>query len=282
MTDQARHAGSLSSRIAILLDELELAIKWDRPCIAFAVYRSEFVREQVQSRLRKSPALQGHNLREYEIDRDHFDVALELRDRPDRHRTVYLVSGLQWGGGRGRTHAYHALNMHREYLVEEKIRSVFWMTMKEARLLPRHAPDFWAFRSNVVEFFDLPGGLHHRSSDGKNGEPGQAIAALLAGLEKKPADTRLRIKLAGLYREVGFLEDAIAAYRQVLRVAPRDANIRLEIAEIYLEWKRPDTAARIIRKVAGEGGGEARRLGRLQQLARTIRAGKQARSGISE
>ncbi len=39
---------------------------------------------------------------------------------------------------------------------------------------------------------------------------------------------------------------------------------------------------KIIRKVAGEGGGEARRLGRLQQLARTIRAGKQARSGISE
>ena len=36
---------SLEEREEILFDELDLAIKWDRPSILIAVYESEFTRE---------------------------------------------------------------------------------------------------------------------------------------------------------------------------------------------------------------------------------------------
>ncbi len=42
---------SPDERIQILIDELELAIRWQRPCILFAVYSSEYVRADAQTLL---------------------------------------------------------------------------------------------------------------------------------------------------------------------------------------------------------------------------------------
>jgi tetratricopeptide (TPR) repeat protein len=44
------------------------------------------------------------------------------------------------------------LNLHRETLIEQKVKAVFLLTMREASNLPSYAPDFWAFRHRVLEF----------------------------------------------------------------------------------------------------------------------------------
>ena len=92
------------------------------------------------------------------INRDRADVPVLLSMDPDHSHTVYHVSGLGWGGGRGGREAYRALNLHREYFVDHQVRAIFWLTRSEAALLPRCAPDFWAFRHRVFEFMGLPDG----------------------------------------------------------------------------------------------------------------------------
>ena len=42
---------SFDERVEILAKELELAVKWQRPCILLLVYSSEYVREDVESAL---------------------------------------------------------------------------------------------------------------------------------------------------------------------------------------------------------------------------------------
>lgn len=250
MTARKKGIISLTDRIAILFDELGMAIKWDRPCILFAVYQSEYIKEEVQSVLRHSLIKQGNDVLKYTVDKTHYDVAIDLRDQAGRNQSVFFISGLRWGGGKGCSKAYHALNMHREYLVEEKIRSIFWLTKKEARLLPRYAPDFWAFRYNVVEFFDYPSKPMGKTSDTPGVDYQQTIERILAKLSKNPHDVVLHNKIANLYNKLGFFEDALAHYYRILRISPKDINIWLDIAEVYKKMDHADNTARILKKVS--------------------------------
>lgn len=146
-----------ADRVDLLLVDLEFAILWDRPAILLAVYASEFVRARAQDALAAEMRQQGQKVIEYRVtDEGNADIPLGLRQHPDRENAVFFVSGLQWGKGRDQTLAYRALNIRREYLVEDRIRAVFWLTEQEATALPRLAPDFWAFRHRVVEFVEAP------------------------------------------------------------------------------------------------------------------------------
>jgi tetratricopeptide (TPR) repeat protein len=42
--------------------------------------------------------------------------------------------------------------MHREFIIENQVKVIFWVTSDEMVLLAHHAPDFWAFRHRVIEF----------------------------------------------------------------------------------------------------------------------------------
>ena len=141
-------------RITTLLEEIDLAIKWDRPSILLAVYPSEVINNQAQESLEKHIELLGQKVTRIKIDKENFDLAWFLSQFEQHEKVVFFISGLRWGGGRSRSNTYQALNMRRELFVDEKIRLVIWLNQKEASDLPHHAPDFWAFRHRVVEFPD--------------------------------------------------------------------------------------------------------------------------------
>jgi tetratricopeptide (TPR) repeat protein len=143
-------------RVVMLYEELELAVRWERPSILVAVYESEFVREEAQSLLTRRLSALDQQVSAFRVDAKNFDVPLALARDPEREHRVFFVSGIRWGGGKGGFEAYRALNLHREYFVEEKVRVVLWLTRSEANALPHHAPDFWAFRHRVIEFLDAP------------------------------------------------------------------------------------------------------------------------------
>jgi hypothetical protein len=44
---------SFQDRIDILFNEIELAVRWDRPSILFAIYNSDFIRDEVDTLLRE-------------------------------------------------------------------------------------------------------------------------------------------------------------------------------------------------------------------------------------
>lgn len=141
-------------QITTLLEEIDLAIKWERPSILLAVYNSELVNDQAQEALRKQIELLGQKVKTIKVNKENFDIPWFLAQFEQHEKVVFFVSGFRWGGGRSRTYAYQALNMRRELFVDEKVRLVIWLNEKEASDLPHHAPDFWAFRHRVVEFFE--------------------------------------------------------------------------------------------------------------------------------
>jgi tetratricopeptide (TPR) repeat protein len=146
-----------AERVNRLFRELQRAVQWDRPSILLAVYRSEFVRADVTSMLHERVQTIGQTVTPYQVTDDtNDDIPVHLVNHPDRASTIFFVSGLRWGGGLDRQNAYRALNIRREYLVDARIRAVFWLTDLEELVLPDYAPDFWAFRHRVVEFLEPP------------------------------------------------------------------------------------------------------------------------------
>jgi tetratricopeptide (TPR) repeat protein len=129
---------------------------------------------------------------------------------------VYYISNIDWGGGEDGKQAYRALNLHRELLVEDEIKVVFWLTTNEAASLPRLAPDFWAFRHRVVEFISqrapknvqLPAGVLawdvERSSDPFE-RPADGIRAREELLRRLPNNLEALSTRIELYNSVGHL-----------------------------------------------------------------------------
>ena len=110
-----------------------------------------------------------------------------LVQSPDHEHTVYFITGLKWGGGKGGYNAYRALNMRREFFIDNQMRIVLWLTKSEAAHLPRHAPDFWAFRHRVVELLDSPSALKKSISDRELMWDGWKSSELLTDSDEKIA-----------------------------------------------------------------------------------------------
>jgi tetratricopeptide (TPR) repeat protein len=176
---------SLDDKVEIFFEELELAIKWDRPSILIAVYESEFLRTDVEKMLEERLNKLEQNVSHFHIDEKLFDVPMILVQNSDHEHTVYFITGLKWGGGKGGFNAYRALNMRREFFVDNQMRIVLWLTKSEASNLPRHAPDFWAFRHRVVEFIIEKGPERKKAQDNKLSWDGWKASELRNDIEEK-------------------------------------------------------------------------------------------------
>jgi hypothetical protein len=147
---------NLAERINCLFRELHMALKHDRPSILLAVYRSELVRAKVEATLSARLQESGWQTEHVYISEQNPDLPRYLCERADRETAVFFVSGVRLGGGSDGQNACRALNLRREYFVEQRLRVVLWLTEAEERLLSYHAPDFWSFRHRVVTFLDNP------------------------------------------------------------------------------------------------------------------------------
>lgn len=144
-------------RIDILFRELELATRWQRPSILLAIYSSEYVCTDAKTALKNRLVDMLQFVQHIQVGNDeNSDIPLFLSEIADLGKGVFFIEGLRWGGGREGTRAYRALNIGREYFIDQRIRVVFWLTENEANDLARNAPDFWSYRHRVVEFFDPP------------------------------------------------------------------------------------------------------------------------------
>jgi hypothetical protein len=154
---------NLRDSVSQLVDELVLARQWSRPSILITIYRSAAVRRAAEELLMGELNRQGQVLRPISITAASYDILLNLTKETAPRNTVFAISGLRHGGGKGGVNAFHALNLRRELLVDRRLRVVFWLTEGEARRLPRQAPDFWAFRHRVVSLVELRARKHKGS-----------------------------------------------------------------------------------------------------------------------
>jgi len=260
-----------AERVERLKQELALALHWNRPSILLAIYSSEFVRADAEAALKDWLREQGQDAALIQVTgQADADVPLRLRERPDRDRTVFFVSGLRWGAPT----SWNALNVRREYLVEDHIRAVFWLTEGEAAELPLRAPDFWAFRHRTVEFVELPemGRAVQRASElawagfEERLPPEERRARialrerLLAELPDEPETTAARAELhytlGGLYHWGREHERAREHLQAALDLAKRSENVRLQawslngLGEVYRAQGRPEEVAAYQRAIA--------------------------------
>ncbi|MCS7011396.1 MAG: hypothetical protein N2049_11100 [Anaerolineales bacterium] len=142
--------------MSLLLDELTLAQKYNAPLICIGLYPSESTRKQALSLLKRRLQKVGLQVCSIQVDEQEYDIPRLLQKHPNLTDTIFSVYGLKSGGSKQAIRPYQALNVHREFLVEQNIRCIVWMTEKTYRRLLRLAPDFWAFRHHVVDLLDLP------------------------------------------------------------------------------------------------------------------------------
>lgn len=248
--EKPEHAESFEDRIDLLFEELSFAIQWQRPSILLVLYGSRFLRNTVELVLENRLAKIGQQLVQFMVDERHFDIPRLLSQRPDRDSSVYSVTGLFQGGGTDSANAYRALNMRREYFVDYTIRVIIWLTKGETIELSRHAPDFWAFRHRVVEFYDssdldLVAISAKERSGGAQGFPGQAKdldeqikqgEALLSKLPKRAESFSMRLdllsRLASLYQAKYAYDQSIRRSKQGIVIAKQMNNIEL-LAEFW-------------------------------------------------
>ena len=160
MTNQTLEAPqeilSFDERIESLAKELEPAVKWQRPCVLFVVYTSEYVRADVEAVLENTLIDLGQKTVHLKIkNRETNDILPFLKEFKDPAKAVFLIDGLRWGNGE-EPGVYSTLNLQKEFFVERQIRAVFWLTQNEIVSLAHCAPDFWAYRHLVIEFGESP------------------------------------------------------------------------------------------------------------------------------
>ncbi len=160
MTNQTLEASqeviSFDERIEILTRELELAVKWQRPCILLVLYSSEYVRSDVEAALENYLFDLGQRAVRLQLkDQRTESVVSFLREFKDPANAVFMVHGLHWAAS-DQADVYSILNLQREFFVERQIRAVFWLTQNEIVNIARFAPDFWAYRHRVIEFTESP------------------------------------------------------------------------------------------------------------------------------
>ena len=147
-----QHSKAFDTGLEILAGEIDLALKWDRASILIAVHFSKQREAETQGAFEKIISKYQQKIIYTNVSAETPDVIRQICGRDDIKDTIFFVTGLGNANSLSSGQVFQALNNNRELLVESRVRIVFWLNGVELAELPRHAPDFWAFRHRVVEF----------------------------------------------------------------------------------------------------------------------------------
>lgn len=153
-------ANQIDDRVEIILRELELSIRWSRPCILFAVYSSEYVRVDIQSEFENHLFDLGQKTFHINIrERQNQNIFQIIGKHSRAENQVFIIEGLRWGIGENEN-LLEDLNNRHDYLIENNIRVLFWLTQNEIMKIAHYAPNLWGQRNRVIEFSESPKGDH--------------------------------------------------------------------------------------------------------------------------
>ncbi len=146
---------TLEDQLESIFTELNLALKWKRPSILFAIYNSRLIRQSAQDGLENIIVNAGQTVVHYQIEYDQKINLVQFVDEITQHGNAILYIDPLHSDSRDSQiqHLVTMLNSCRSYLVENLVRVVFWLTENEALSVAHQAPDFWASRHRVFEFF---------------------------------------------------------------------------------------------------------------------------------
>ena len=217
--------------LSIIIEELQLADTWGKASIIFTVHKDIFSQAKTKQALTKKLEDFGFQFIEVESDRVGGNLIEYLLHFQHNEHTVFFISNLDWGGGESNRDLYRILNLHRETLIEQKMKVVLFLNLNEASKLPHYAPDFWAFRHRALEFATSsarnkrkpPVGmmrwqLEHTTVQGLH--PESKISQLKKVLNEIPDQPEAKVLRTDLQLELGYMswqEGDLAGAEETLR-----------------------------------------------------------------
>ncbi|MEI7844936.1 MAG: tetratricopeptide repeat protein [Chloroflexota bacterium] len=145
---------TLEDQLESIYHELNLAMKWKRPSILFAIYNSSVIRRSAQDSLEQIILEAGQNVVHFQLEYDQqIDLGKFLDEIIRQGNSILFIDPLHSDGKDSQIdNLISMLNSCRGHLVDNLVRVVFWLTEKEALSVAHQAPDFWASRHRVFEF----------------------------------------------------------------------------------------------------------------------------------
>ena len=255
--------------VRLLAGDLERGRRFNKTVLLFAVYRAEATRARAERLLEARLRELGFRIERVRFPRpEEPDWPYYLYHHPPDRDTVFFVYDLR----KGFPALLDYLNYRREIFVEKKVRAVFWVLEEEARELALKAPDFWAFRTHVLEFLEVPPpakrveiardvawwGFEERlSAEERRARIAmreRLLEELGEGEETAAARAELLYTLGGLYYWDRQYDRALEAVRNALALAERMDNRRLaawcwnNLGNVYADLGRYDEAVEAYKK----------------------------------
>ncbi len=145
---------TINDQLESIFHELDLALRWRRPSILFAIYNSTVLRRSAQDSLEKQILDSGQNVIHYQVEYEStLNLVQFVSEISGKENAVFYIDPLNSEGKSSQLqNLISLLNSCRDYLVDHLVRVVFWLTEKEALSVAHQAPDFWASRHRVFEF----------------------------------------------------------------------------------------------------------------------------------
>lgn len=145
---------AVDDRLNILLDEIMLSTTWSRPSILLALHKSKNHQEQTIFTMERRLAELSIEVVHITPGKDQLDILNIIRQKLTPNRNVFFVRGLGH-----QDEIYNGLNLHREMIVENQIKLIFWLTNEECISLSHKAPDFGL---SVIGWSSFPPGETHQ------------------------------------------------------------------------------------------------------------------------
>jgi tetratricopeptide (TPR) repeat protein len=144
---------TFEANVDMLYEELVAAHRWSKPSLLVVVCADYWIQKKAFSALEiKLHKTAGLFTKRLNFHKQTSNVSQAIINLGQSRQDVVFAYNLDLPENGDEYLVYRALNQQREFFTEQGIRMVLWLNPQEASRLPLQAPDFWAFRRQVVEF----------------------------------------------------------------------------------------------------------------------------------
>lgn len=152
MSSELSSQSRWEERLDILYRELELAIRWKRPSILFAICRSEHMCNYLMERLAERLQQIGKNAYPIHIKEGGFPLEELDSLRVMNNVVVFVDSQLSPQDEEHARAAFAQIDRYREYFIDNALHAVFWLCEHDVQRFVFGATESWYLRHRVIDF----------------------------------------------------------------------------------------------------------------------------------
>ncbi len=157
-TTEEREPGiPFEEKIDILFHEIDLAMKWSRPSILFAVYSSGSILAKAKAELEDRLSNHRQKTQIVEISgKKQSNFSTDIFQLPHLSRSILFIDDINCKCGEENSGFFKELKWNLEKFIDHQVKVIFWLAEEDVSLFATNAIECWILRHRVVEFQDSP------------------------------------------------------------------------------------------------------------------------------